>query len=204
MEHNIENKKSISLIDLLHKNRVNRQVSPTDAKIIISLLQGIDLFVNKKLNIYTEEQLENAKSKQEIANLLFELRSHWYKDTSIIDEFIKEADIKETPIINLLQSWKRFIQDEFIFIRFFPECAVLQSVKTHQYYAVLGLNSDFDEIFPTNDVKVIKTTLLPFLDKIIWDGLIVTSDAIFNPSFSKQLVESCKLARRKNLLITSI
>jgi len=204
MEHNIENKKNLSLSDLINKNRVTRQVSELDAEVIVTLLQGLDFFVNKKFNIFTQEQIFRAQASGEVAPMLFELRQHWYKDTSIIDEFISDSQTKEQRVIDLLLSWKRFIHDEFIFIKMFPECAVIQNTQTQQYYSILGLNSDFDEIFPSNQVRLIQTTLLPFFDKIVWDGLIQTSQGMFNPSFAKELVESCKNARRKGLLITSI
>jgi hypothetical protein len=105
--------------------------------------------------------------------------------------------------INILQGFKRKIYDDFIIYKCLKNHAIFLRTKTNQFYAVKALNDRFDEMIKNFPV-LIKTTILPFQDFIIYDGFIESYNTYLGPQMTDEIKEEYRVAKEKNLIIKTI
>ena len=71
-------------------------------------------------------------------------------------------------------------------------------------YGVLGLFQGFDEVVPRSHLPLyIQTVLLPFKEKIVYDGLFRTYNIYFGGGIKRSLKESYMRAKQNNRIIES-
>ncbi len=182
-----------------------RILTEQDANIVFKLFELIDLFAGQHAGII--EKLKEEKQKVDMTTLRKKLRDAWYADPSIIDAFLaKHADALTDQEKEILLSWKKPIVGRFLCMKYFPEYAVMKLLEENDdnFYGILGLTQDFDRVVPQTPPCVIDTALLPFQDKIIWDGFVAVLNAPLNRNMCKSMIEDCKKFRRYGLIKTSL
>jgi len=123
----------------------------------------------------------------------------------IFDKFVeKHKDDLTQSDIEIVLSWKEQIKGTFIIVKQLKKYAKFISAKEEddRAYGVYALNDSFDELF--NLPIWIDTVLLPFKDKIIYDGLILAQNIHFGASIRKRFNNSLSIAEAKYGLITSL
>jgi hypothetical protein len=95
------------------------------------------------------------------------------------DDLLRRVFLAQNPYglrdecLALVQSWEHRVSDSFCVFTFDREGRAI-FLAQHQAYAVLGLKSDLAELLPSFVLpRLVKTTLLPFEDRIVSDGLLV-------------------------------
>lgn len=180
---------------------VNERVLPEhEGKWVISLLQAMDMMAVDHL------KLLDGKKEEEINNTkLYEIRTAWYDKPEVIDAFIQEYKEKIRPEdADIVQSWKNYVRGKFICAKYFAEYAAFYSLEHNVFFAVNGITEDFEDVVELKPPYVVATTLLPFKDKIIWDGLVMIGDITFTKANTMQLLDLCKLARREDKIIKNL
>ena len=103
----------------------------------------------------------------------------------------------------MFPSWKNFIEGDFYIERFLKGYAIL--IKDRDVYGVLGLYQGFDElIHPSYLPLYIKTFLLPFKGKIVYDGLFERYNVHFGGGIKRELKESYMIAKQNGRIIESL
>tara|TARA_R110002126_G_scaffold36631_1_gene111169 strand:- start:1362 stop:1643 length:282 start_codon:yes stop_codon:yes gene_type:complete len=77
-----------------------------------------------------------------------------------------------TEEIKILTGFKKKITGDFIIFKCLSNNAIFLDTKENKFYAVKALGDRFDKFFDKFPV-LIKTTLLPYKDQIIYDGFIM-------------------------------
>src|SRR4030095_2247122 len=105
----------------------------------------------------------------------------------LLEQYIAEnLDQLSTRDINILTSFKKRITGDFIIVKCLKKHAIFIHAKSNKMYTVYALNDTFDSFFDHFPV-LITTTLLPFKDKIIYDGFIQNSNIHIGPRIAKSL-----------------
>jgi len=123
----------------------------------------------------------------------------------IFGKFVeKHKDDLTQSDIEIVLSWKEQVKGTFIIVKQLKKYAKFISAKEgdDKAYGVYALNDSFDELF--NLPTWIETVLLPFKDKIIYDGLILSKNIYFGASIRKRFNNSLSIAEAKHGLITSL
>lgn len=181
----------------------NERVLPDNiADSIITILTMLDLYANKQYGLFAEEAIKNNGLTFVMRS---ELRKKWYADESFIDSFLAENGKEFEVFVPLISMWKHRVSGKFLVMKYFPEYALLQSLdNTDAFFAVRALTEDFEETIPQKPPYVIQTTLLPFYDTIIWDGIVMMADINIDTIAAKEIIEAAKKARRYNAVIKSL
>ena len=121
----------------------------------------------------------------------------------IFDRFVEKhkEDLTQDDI-EIVLSWKEQIKGDFFIIKQLKKYAKFLSTKDGESraYGVCVIHDGFDEFF---ELPVwVETVLLPFKDKIIYDGFILSKNIHFGASISKRLNNSLGIAEAKYGLIT--
>jgi hypothetical protein len=178
-------------------------LSEDDAKLFYRLMWPLQFFVNQKLqlipNCPTLETYKDLPAEQKL-----KVRDALYKKPSLIDEFVKENPEGFTEEeLRIIQSWHKCIVGEFYIERYLAKHAIL--IKDDTVYSVLGLFDPLESSVPRELLPVyVKTVLLPFKGRIIYDGLFQPYQVYFGPGIKSGLRETYLTAKQNHRIIESL
>jgi hypothetical protein len=190
------------------KNSNPRALPENDAKQVFHLLEKVDIFVGKASGIFKKKADE--KQPTDINVLLKEVRDYWYNHPELIDQFISmhtnELTEKE---VNIVHSWKQHIVGQFICIKYYKNYAIFahageEKDSPTQYYAVLAIVDDFDEVLPFDPPYMLNVGLLPYKGIIIWDGLIQHYPILFGSNMKQSFNDEYRKFKRKKKVISKL
>ena len=134
---------------------------------------------------------------------VFQVREKLFENPEWIDEYIQKygGDFTEEER-GIIESWRdNFIKDNFIVIRYLAKYSVFMRETEKddtKLYGIIGLNHPFAELFDKNALPImVKALLLPFKDKIIYDGLINAYNVRIGPNMRGRMNESYKISKEK-------
>ena len=180
------------------------KVSAEEAELFFDLLWPLQFFVNQRLQLFPDiETLDEFKAAPIDRRL--EIRDAVYENADLIDAFIQEnPDHLSADHLAIVTEWKRFVAGDFYIERFLKKYAVFIGSED-KVYAVLGLHDAFNEMFHRSELpRYIKTVLLPFQGKIVYDGLMQGYNVFFGRGISSNLKETYMAAKQNGRIIESL
>ena len=147
--------------------------------------------VNRKLkSIATAKSLYPVEVK-EVANKL-------WSDVSIIDDYLKECIDLPEEYKEIIRSWKRRVQGEFMMERHLKRGTIFISLENDEVYQVSGIISSWEEMFYGAPMPlVIEATFMPFRDVIISDGVVLPYPILIGGGM-KRVFKDIYMAAKKN------
>jgi hypothetical protein len=125
-----------------------------------------------------------------------------FSNTKIIDKFIDENEIAGEDK-ELLLSWKRCIKSTFIVFRQLKKYCILYDEKNDKWYGVNGITSPIDETI--REVScVIRTVLIPFKNKIIYNSFIENCGITIGPNMRREFTEEYRKIKMENRIINKL
>lgn len=150
------------------------------------LYHGLLFYVNKKYNL-----IKSLKKPEDIFKAPFseivELKEKLYADPGMMDTFVKENPQRfSSQDLDIICSWKNFVKGKFMVMSYKNNYTIfLDPTDPPKAYGVLGLNSPFQEMLGPNLPASVELTLLPYEDKITYDGTLISKRVIFGPHMRK-------------------
>ncbi len=146
--------------------------------------------INPSLSLIDSDKLPYPKNFKEVANAL-------WSETSLIDAYLSENEGLSDEEKEIIRSWKRCLTGTFILERILKKGAILIS-ENEEVYQVSGIISTWEELFGFARLPIlIDTTLIPFRNVIITDGLMQSYNIIIGGNMSRGFKEV--YMREKNL-----
>ena len=179
------------------------KLSQKDADLYFKLMVSLQFFVNKRHNIFPEittiEAYVECTSEQKKR-----VRDALYTDINLIDGFIAEnPHALSQDELHIVKSWKLLVSGDFFVERLLKKYAIF--IDNDKVYAVLALYDPFQDIFAYASLPVyIKAVLLPFKDKIIYDGLLEGYSIHFGGGIKSNLKEAYMTAKQNGRIIESL
>lgn len=88
--------------------------------------------------------------------------------------------------IKIASEFKKGIRDIFIIAKFEKEYTAL--INKNNIYMIKGINDNIDNIISFKDLPLpVITTIIPFKNMIIYDGLLGPFDINMGPTFDKMI-----------------
>jgi len=176
----------------------------SDAKLFHKIMDSLLFFANKKLNI-----IKNCSSIQELHKNAIEktipIRKKVFSDNKMIDEYLKEnPDRLSDEEMQILASWKKSLEGEFMLARYEKEFALFLHSKLQRVYGVKGITDSFKEKFEGYSPIMIKIRLLPFKDNLIYDGIFFPYQITFGSGMRSSMKVEADSAIQKYGVITSL
>ena len=182
------------------------QVTFDEGKLFYDLYAALLSFVNEK----TKAIPEQFSDSQGYTNLPPEKR-HAVRDAlfahqELLDEFLNEnpANLPADELA-IVASWKDAILGQFFIFRYLSKYTIFLSTDSpKKAYGVLALADPFEELVGPYLPRLIQTVLLPFKDKIIYDGLLSGHNITFGGGVKRRLNEEYREAKEAFGIITSL
>lgn len=177
-----------------------------DAKLYYELMWALQFFAKEQLQLFPEitsldeYDVCDTQIKLEVRDKLFEQRE-------LIDKFVAENPQKlPDEHLQIVQLWTKAVYGDFYIERMLKRYTVFISTDNdHKVYAVWGLVDDFDEMIHKSHLPfLVKTLLLPFQGKIIYDGLLQSYNMYFGSGIRGNLKEAYLTAKQNNRIIESL
>lgn len=165
-----------------------------DAKLFYQLWLPLLNYVNENYHILTDNHDFTIGSidphdAAEVAHFLWER-------TWIIDDYLNDAKLSEEHT-KILKSWKRCVSGKFIIERHLKKGSVFISTDDNSVYMVSGIIDSWAEMLEVVPLPtLIGTTLLPFKNVIISDGLVSVAPIMFGPNSMADFKEIYMDAKR--------
>ena len=164
------------------------------------------LYVNQRLGVLDEP----VATPEAYAALPYDARMKVHKalldHVDLIDAFADENPFHfDEADLEIVRSWKHLVCGTFYAFRQLTNYMVfLSATEPIVAYGVVALTDPFEELLGPDLPRMIKTTLLPFKGRIIYDGLMSGYNVSFGPGIRRSLNEGYKEARAHRGIITTL
>lgn len=179
-------------------------LSQQDAALFYELMWALQFYIKQTLNLFPEVQ-----SLEQYVDLPVErkikVREALYGDPTWIDRFLQENPQQfSDEKCAIVASWKHFIADDFYIERMLKKYTIFIS-QNEKVYGVWGLQDDFDAMLHPSQLPLcVRAVLLPFQDKIIYDGLLQGYNVLFGSGISSRLKEVYLSAKQHGEIIETL
>ena len=171
------------------------QLSDEECRLFYETWYGLMGFVNKQRSVINSEIKPEYPNK--ISDMLIsKVRTVLWEDPKLIDEYIDKTDLSKDKI-DILKLWRtNYKEGIFFIIKYQPEYAVAIAPSEQgedRLYGIKGISNSLSNTLRQKLPSPVKTVLLPFNGKIIYDSFIETipigygegAMSIFNEMYAK-------------------
>lgn len=180
------------------------KLSTEQAELFFRLMWPLQFFVKEKLGLLPEIQdlasyiKAPTEQKAQVRNALYQ---HPELHQTFLEQNPQGFDKEELAIVT---GWQNFVAGDFFLERYLKSHAIF--IGNHnQVYGVLGLHQGLEEIIHKSYLPLrTKVVLLPFLGKIVYDGLIESYNVYFGAGITRELKETYLAAKQNGRIITEL
>lgn len=179
-------------------------LSQQDAALYYELMWALQFHIQQTLNLSPAVQSPKQYAELPMEHKL-KVREALYGDPTWIARFLQENPQQfSDEKCAIVASWKHFIADDFYIERMLKKYTIFIS-RDEKVYGVWGLQDDFDALFHPSQLPLcVRAVLLPFQDKIIYDGLLQGYNVRFGSGISSDLKEVYLSAKQQSEIIETL
>lgn len=182
------------------------RLTDEDAVLFFKLLHALQYYVGQQVGVGPKsrsvEQFARHSGQEKLP-----ARNAVYEHPELIDAFVTQNPQKFPPEeLELVRAWKGFVAGDFFIERYLRKYSIwIGEGSPPKVYAVLGLTQGIDEIIPAAYLPYrVRSVLLPFKGKIVYDGLLQPYNIFFGSGIKASLREEYMAAKQNGRIIESI
>jgi hypothetical protein len=133
------------------------------------------------------------------------------RDALVAHPDLIQAFVEENPAhlpneeLAIVRSWRHLVAGKFYLFRELTKYTVFLSTQEPVIaYGVMALSQPFEELVGPYLPVLVQTVLLPFKDKIVYDGLLTSYNISFGPGIRRSIKESFLEAKVRYGFVTSL
>lgn len=130
-----------------------------------------------------------------------------WENTSVIDEYIsKNVQNMSEEQISIVRGWKKVVHGKFVVERHLKNGSILVSCdEDGSVYRVRGIYSSWRELLGTLPMpQIVETSLIPFQDVIIHDGIVMPYRVCLGKNMADQARHMYMNAKEQKRIIECI
>ena len=162
----------------------NACLSKKEADLFYKIYFGLLDFTNQKFKIKPGYKIYNKTgiNPQDISEIVDKF---WKTKDGVVLEFCLANPYKfNSEEIKMTQNFRKGFRDMFIIVEYQKDYTAMMC--NDKAYMIKGINSNIDEVIPYKDLPyVVLTSIIPFGDKLIYDGLFMSYNISFGMGFKK-------------------
>ena len=181
---------------------------PPEAQLFFKLHRTLMFFVNQRLQVLQDEIATPEEFSGLPPEVRLKVRNAFLDDSDLIEFFVDQnpANLPDDEL-DIVHSWRHLVAGKFYIFRELKKHTVFLSSEDQPIaYGVTALTQPFEELIGSYRPVLIDTVLLPFKDKIVYDGLLAGMGVSlsFGPGIRRMLNESYQAAKNRHGIITSL
>ncbi len=168
--------------------------------------QSLMVFVNQRLQVIPEKPATPKDYSVLPPETRIKVHQALLDHKDLIEAFVDENPFQLSEAdLEIARSWKHRVNGTFYAFRPLQKYMVfLSSTDPVVAYGVVALFDPFEVVIGPYLPRMIKTTLLPFAGKIVYDGLIENYNITFGPGIRRRLNQDYKKAKERFGIITTL
>lgn len=174
-----------------------------DIDLFYKLHGSLLAYANRELKILPQGVVREQVRKQLIQQVA-DLRDACYARPEILDQYLAANPDRLPPDeLAIVASWRHRITGEFYIVRYLKTYTVFMSAaKPAHLYGVLGLIDPLEVVMGGAPVPImVKATLLPFRDRITYDGILNPYSIFFGPGIRSSVNQTySRLKEREGII----
>jgi hypothetical protein len=177
------------------------QLTEDECELFFTTLYGLLSFVNDKMGVLTY-QIKKTYPNPTNDKDLFKIRNKLWEHPALIDEYLASMKLPKEKV-ELLRSWRSYYKSgSFIVVEYLPDYAVMIGTDKAGdcLYGVKGLGRSVADSLQAKLPQMIETVLLPFRDKIIFDGIISSPPIEFGEGMLKMVQDLVNKVKNRGLI----
>lgn len=181
-------------------------LTPQDAHLFFKLHRTLMFFVNQRLQVIPDEITTPEEFAALSPEVRLEVRDAFLANVDLIESFVAEnpAHFSEDELA-IVRSWRNLVAGKFYVFRDLKKYTVLlTTTEPIIAYGVVALTQPFEDLIGPYLPVMTQTVLLPFKDKIVYDGLMTSYRISFGAGIRRSLNESFKEAKTRHGIVTSL
>lgn len=182
------------------------QLPLEDGELFFRLHRSLMFFVNQRLNVIDEKIATPDAYSALPPTTRIKVHKVLLEHMDLIDAFANENPFgfDETDL-EIVRSWKHLVAGTFYAYRQLQQYMVfLSSTEPVIAYGVVALFDPFEVVIGPHLPRMVKTTLLPFQGRIVYDGLVTGYNMTFGSGVRRRLNDSYKEAKERFGIVTSL
>lgn len=162
-------------------------------------------YTNEKRHVVPEIHAWPPEASLDVQDAMA-LRNILWADDSLLDGFIDENPAALPPEdLALARSWHhRRFGDLYVFRYLKKYTVFLDTGEPPHAYGVLGLSSSFEDALGPTLPRLVTTALLPFEDRIVYDGLLAGPNLFFGSNIKRDLNAIYRRVKEREGITTSL
>jgi hypothetical protein len=168
-------------------------LTPEEADLYYKLHWALLAHAARRLDIFPPTHTVKDILALHTTERKMELREAVYADPNALESFIAENPEAFPPDeLSIVASWRHRVSGDFYIVRYWKRYTIfLHAAEPERLYAVLGLRDPIEKIFAGRPLPIyVRAVLLPFKDKIIYDGLLTTYNVFFGGGIQSSVKET--------------
>ncbi len=182
------------------------RLDPDDLRLFYKLYPSLLCFVNQRQRITTTPFTTPEHFGRLAIEERLKLRDALVANMDLIDAFVSENPFKLSgDELEDVRSWKDLVAGEFYVYRCLKTYTVFLTTKEPVLaYGVLSLQDSFEDLIGHRLPHLCKAVLLPFKERIVYDGMLAGYNITFGSGIRRRLKESYNDAKERQGIITSL
>lgn len=180
-------------------------LSPAEFQQFRALQSALNNFIYAKL-----QEAKGLTAQTPFGELPFtkqmEVRQAFATDHSLIDQFIalnpQNLSYEELETVG---DWRKMLTGKFYVLRHLKKHSLfLTGAENSPVYGVIGLTQPIEEVIGPDVPVLVDAILLPFLGRIVYDGLMERFPITFGPGIRRSLNDDYRDAKELGRMVTSL
>lgn len=181
-------------------------LTPDDLDQFYQLHNTLMVFVNQRLQVISDK-VSTAQEYGELApQVRVKVRDALTENLGLIESFVAENPARLTADeLDIVRSWQHLLAGKFYILRDLKNYTVFLSTSSPATaYGVVALFTPFEYMVGPYLPVLVQAVLLPFKNRIVYDGLITSYNVTFGPGIRRNLNQDAKESKERNGIVTSL
>ena len=181
-------------------------LEPHDVVLFFRLHWMLMFFVNQRLKVIPNKLATPEEFTVLSPQAQLKVRDALNTKLDLIESFVDENPAHlSADELDVVRTWRHLVTGRFYVFRELKKYTVFLSTTDPPIaYGVLALSQPFEDLIGSYLPVMTQTVLLPFKDKIVYDGLMTCYRISFGPGVRRSLNESFKEAKLRHGIVTSL
>src|SRR5947209_7288000 len=177
-----------------------------DLELFFRLHRTLMFFVNQRLAVLADALAGPEDFAAMSPEVRLKVRNALLGHLDLIASFVEENPAHlAADELDVVRSWRHQVAGKFYIFRELKKYTVFLSADNEAIaYGVLALSQPFEELIGPYLPVLTQTVLLPFKDKIVYDGLLSAYRISFGPGIRRSLNESFKKAKARHGIVAAL
>lgn len=179
---------------------------PENAERYFNLTIPLQQWLNKKHHLLPELG-DSFTQKNLNAEQIYSLMDYLWSHPEELDFYLADCGGSVTDTDRAeIEGLKRFVKGRFVIERYLKAGAILiPTDDSGKVYLVSGITSEIESIFPKEALPaLVQTTLIPFMGRIIYDGVMMPFSIYFGSGIRRSLKDTYLNAKRDGRILTKL